>query len=89
MCYSSKYDGITNYRVDRMEAANVESETISQEAQDLLQDRDLTEYTEQVFKLYGGPAEDVMLEFDYSLIGVVYDKFGENTPIIRSNQGNE
>ena len=41
-------------------------------------------YTEQVFKMYGGQPVDVVLEFDAKLIGVVYDKFGEDTKMIRS-----
>lgn len=36
--------------------------------------------------MYGGPAVDVVLQFDRSLIGVVYDKFGEDTQMIRSGK---
>lgn len=43
-------------------------------------------YTEQVFKMYGGQLADVVLEFDDKLIGVVYDKFGEDTKMIRSGE---
>ena len=34
--------------------------------------------------MYGGRQVDVVLEFDDKLIGVVYDKFGEDTQMIRS-----
>ena len=39
-------------------------------------------YTEQAFKMFGGQLEDIVLEFDRSLIGVVYDRFGENTKMM-------
>ena len=33
--------------------------------------------------MYSGQLEDVVLEFEDGLIGVVFDKFGEGTPMIR------
>ena len=84
MCYSSKYDGICNYRVDRMESVEVEDEAVSLEA--VIWETDIAHYTEQVFKMYGGSQEYVKLEFDNSLIGAIYDKFGENTKMIRLNK---
>ena len=37
--------------------------------------------------MYGGNLEDVVLEFNEKLIGVVHDKFGENTKMIRTAPG--
>ena len=37
--------------------------------------------------MYGGETEDVVLEFNEKLIGVIHDKFGENTKMIRTAQG--
>lgn len=84
MCYSSKCGGICNYRVDRMDTVTIEDNPISEDA--MIHSKDIAEYTEQVFKMYGGPQEDIVLHFDHSLIGVVYDKFGENTKMIRINE---
>lgn len=39
---------------------------------------DIASYTELVFKMYGGKSEDVVLQFDDSIIGFIHDKFGEN-----------
>lgn len=83
MCYSPKYEAIVNYRVDRMDSVAVEEDSVCDAA--LLQETDLAEYTEQVFKMYNGPKEDVVLQFDQSLLGAVYDKFGEDTKVIRSS----
>ena len=83
--YSSRHDGTANYRVDRMEAVEVIEEDICEKAISL---RDsVSGYTEQAFKMYGGPSVAVELEFDDSLIGVVFDKFGENTPMRRGSNG--
>ena len=42
-----------------------------------------TGYTKQSFKMYDGDVEEVTLEFDSTLLGPVYDKFGEDTEIRR------
>jgi len=43
-------------------------------------------YTEQAFKMFGGQLEDIVLEFDRGLIGVVYDKFGESVKMMPSGE---
>jgi len=85
MCFSPKYDGICNYRVDRMENVEIVDEPVSEGA--VIHSSDVGEYTEQVFKMYGGAAVDCVLQFDESLIGVVYDKFGEDTPMMSAGKG--
>jgi len=81
MTYSEKYDGVTNYRVDRMEDVEVSEKPVCQKA--ILDDDDLAEYTKQAFKMYNGRVENVSLEFEESVLNAVYDKFGEGTPVIR------
>lgn len=86
MAYSSRHPECTaNYRVDRMDQVSViEDSTISEEA--LAKLNGIAGYTEQAFKMYSGELEDVMLQFDKSLIGPVMDKFGENTEILSVNE---
>ena len=79
--YSDRYDSTVTYRVDRMDGVTVAEEPISEKAVQLRQE--MAQYTEQVFKMYGGQLEDVVLEFEDTLVGVVFDKFGENTQMIR------
>ncbi|MBE6700480.1 MAG: WYL domain-containing transcriptional regulator [Ruminococcaceae bacterium] len=83
-CYSAKHDGTANYRVDRMTAVESIDEEISEKAQELRGEMGC--YTEQVFRMYGGDIENVTLELDDKLIGVIYDKFGEETKIIRTGE---
>ena len=82
MVYSAKHDGTANYRVDRMDHVEIVDEAISEKALALREGID--SYTEQAFKMYGGQLVDVVLEFDDKLIGVIYDKFGEDTKMIRA-----
>ena len=80
--YSTRHDSTANYRVDRMESVDVIEEAICDKAICL---RDsISGYTEQAFKMYGGPSVDIEIAFNDALIGVVYDKFGENTKMTRS-----
>ena len=45
----------------------------------------VAEYTEQVFKMFSGELEDVVIQFSKQLIGPVFDKFGEDTPMMAVN----
>lgn len=82
--YSAKHDGTANYRIDRMDSVEIIDEPVSQKALTLR--NEVAGYTERVFKMYGGQSVDLVIEFDDKLIGAVYDKFGENTKMIRTNE---
>ena len=79
MCFSSKYDGITNYRLDRMDHVEVIDTPVNEEA--IIHSADVPGFTNQAFSMYGGPTENAVLQFSDSLIGVVYDQFGEDTQL--------
>lgn len=79
-CYSSRHDSTSNYRVDRMDSVEVLEEPCGEKAISLR--NQVAQYTEQAFKMYGGEPTDVALEFKRSLIGAVYDRFGEDTKMI-------
>lgn len=85
-CYSSRHDSTSNYRVDRMDGVKVIEEPCCEKAIALRDE--VAAYTEQAFKMFGGQLEDVVLEFDRSLIGVVYDKFGESVKMMPSGDEN-
>ena len=83
-CYSSRHDSTSHYRVDRMDAVQIIDEPCCQKASDLR--NEVAAYTEQAFKMFSGQQEDVVLEFDRSIIGAVYDKFGEGIRMITSGE---
>ena len=83
-CYSSRHDSTSNYRVDRMDGVKIIEESCSPKALALRDE--VAAYTGQAFKMFGGRQEDVVLEFDRKLIGVVYDKFGESVQMLPSGE---
>ena len=83
-CYSSRHDSTSNYRVDRMDGVKIIDEPCCEKALALREE--VAAYTEQAFKMFGGQSEDVVLEFDRRLIGVVYDKFGESVKMLPSGE---
>ena len=85
-CYSSRHDSTSNYRVDRMDSVKIIEEPCCERAIALRDE--VATYTEQAFKMFSGQLEDVVLEFDRSLIGAVYDKFGEGVKMMPSGENN-
>ena len=79
VCYSSKHKKQLNYRVDRMDSTRVEAEAAAPEAA-ILADN-LTEYTKQAFRMFSGAPEKVTLQFDRSILGQIYDQFGEDVDV--------
>ena len=84
LCYSSRHQKTSTYRLDRMEAVQMLDEGISDTA--LALKNEIGPYTEQVFKMYAGEAVDIVIEFNDNLIGVVFDKFGERTNMMRCGE---
>lgn len=84
MCYSTKYEQIVSYRVDRMENVTVLETPACPQAQ--LPEQQIAAFTEQTFKMFGGETEEVTLRFSDELIGTVYDKFGEDTQMYRVDE---
>ena len=82
--YSSRHDSTSHYRVDRMDGVKIIDEPCSEKAIALRDE--VASYTEQAFKMFSGRQEDAVLEFDRSLIGAVYDKFGEGVKMIPSGE---
>ena len=83
-CYSSRHDSTSNYRVDRMDGVKIIEEPCCEKAVALRDE--VAAYTEQAFKMFSGQLEDVVLEFDRSVIGAVYDKFGEGVNMMASGE---
>ena len=82
--YSSRFDSTSNYRVDRMDGVKIVDEPCCEKAVALRDE--VSAYTEQAFKMFGGQPEDVVLEFQRGLIGVVYDRFGEGVKMLLSGE---
>jgi len=79
--YSKKYDHLVSYRVDRMDQTRFENEPISEVALSKIDGAGTL--VEEAFRMYLGEKKTVTLHFHDRLIGVMYDKFGEDLHISR------
>jgi len=70
--YYEKYNGITHFRVDKME--NIEITDQKSRSEEI----NIVEYTKKIFSMYGGEEETVKIQFDNSLLSVIIDRFGMN-----------
>lgn len=84
VAYSQKYQNSTNYRIDRMDTVEIEEDNICEEA--IIKKKKTESYTEQVFKMYNGESKTITLELEPNLLGVMYDKFGEDL-VVRHTDG--
>ena len=81
--YKEKYGKYTHYRVDKMES-------IELTAVDRVLDEkpfDLSAYSKTMFQMFGGEEAEVAVEFQNELVGVVFDRFGTDVPIIKKDEG--
>ncbi|MCD7804981.1 MAG: WYL domain-containing protein [Oscillospiraceae bacterium] len=83
--YSPKHDSTANYRIDRMEDVEILEDKICEKASELR--ASMSTYTGQVFKMYGGKPRTITIQFDPSLVGAVYDRFGEDTVMKQRKDG--
>ncbi len=82
LCYRSQpeYENhVKIFRTDRIADVSILDSELSKEGRKAV--RSLSNYPKQVFKMYGGQIRKVKLAFDESLIGVVYNKYGEDINI--------
>lgn len=81
VCYSTKYEHSVTYRVDRMDQVSTEDEPLSDVAMNYGEDP--AEAVEQAFRMFRGEQRSVTLRCHDRLMGILYDKFGENLPVTR------
>lgn len=79
--YKEKYESYTHYRVDKMEDINIiqEPRILSQKP------FDLSRYAQTTFQMFGGEETTVEIQFENQLVGVVFDRFGTDIPVIKKD----
>ncbi len=81
VAYSTERNKILHFRVDKMSSISVlpeSSETPNERF-------DIAEYTNRTFNMFGGEQEKMEILVHNSLIGVIIDRFGKNTGILKSD----
>jgi predicted DNA-binding transcriptional regulator YafY len=78
VAYYEKYGGMTNFRVDKMEAVSV----IDKPAHPCPEGFSLSDYLNSTFSMFSGETQEVKLRFHNSLVNAVVDRFGSDVRII-------
>lgn len=84
IAFYEKYGNLSHFRVDKMESIE-----ILKDLRHELPDNktfNLAEYSKKLFNMFGGEEENIRLQFDNSLIGVVLDRFGNNITIRKADE---
>ena len=87
ICYRAELEYANHvkvFRVDRIADIAVLDDIISKEAKRA--SKTIANYPKQVFKMYGGKIRKVRIAFDECLIGVMFNKFGEDISIKKSGK---
>ena len=82
IAYYPKYNDISHFRVDRMESIIILTEDIDSPPVNF----NTAEYSKKVFSMFGGEEQTVTMQFDNTLIGVVYDKFGKDVGVRKADE---
>lgn len=81
--YDCEMKIIKHYRVDKMLHIDLVEE--KREGKELFEKFDIAVYAKKMFGMYDGEIQNVKLECENRLAGVVIDRFGKNVQIIKLN----
>ena len=77
--YPDKHEGVTTYRIDRMEDVKIEETPIVEKKEFI--NFDIEKYRAQAFSMFGGKVQNVELQFNSEMLDDMYDKFGEDIDV--------
>ena len=80
--YKDKYGKYVHYRVDKMEKIELTDNNREMPEKTF----DLSQYAKSMFQMFNGEETEVSIQFENELVGVVYDRFGIDVPIIKSDE---
>ena len=79
VAYDPSSDLVRNYRIDRMNSVERVAEFVSKKVKEMR--KGISDVAASEFKMFSGELRDVTLRFDSSILGAVYDKFGEDIKV--------
>ncbi len=82
--FDSGADKIKHYRVDKMEKIRLIDE--KRDGAELFGEFNLARYAKSVFSMFGGEECSVKLSVDNKLVGVIIDRFGTDTFIVKESE---
>ena len=84
VAYDPSSDLVRNYRIDRMTSVEGGRAFISKKTKEMREN--VADLTGSEFKMFSGELREVTLRFDRSVLGAVYDKFGEDINVEKSGR---
>lgn len=75
--WSDKRQKVAVFRIDRMKVPVI----LRKKREPAPEDYDVRDYTDKVFRMYGGPEEQVTLVCDMEILDQVIDRFGEQVEL--------
>ena len=82
IAHYEKYDGVSHFRVDKMEGVEV----LEAPAHEFPKDFSLSEYLRSTFSMFSGAIDTVTMRFENSLINAVTDRFGRKISVARDDE---
>lgn len=79
LCYDDRHDGVSRYRIDKMENVEAEKEQRLHKAE--FENFDPETYRKQVVSMFGGELKKVKITFTKDMLGDIYDKYGTDIKI--------
>ena len=80
VAYDASDGKIKHYRVDKM--ANLSVLNLAREGKAQFREFDAAQYTRQLFGMFGGEVMRVTLEGKNEIVGVLFDRFGKDIPVV-------
>lgn len=79
LCYDDKHDGLSRYRIDRMDDVQIEEAPCLEK--DEFANFNVDTYRKQIFSMFGGELQEVEIQFDKDMLGDIFDRFGTDIKI--------
>lgn len=86
IAHDKEENKIKHFRVDKMGSIHILSGR-KREGGELFKSFDIADYANKTFSMFGGKEENVTIQFENHLIGVVMDRFGKEVSIRRRDDG--
>ena len=84
LAYDAAAGGLRHYRVDKM--AHISALEQPREGGAVFRALDMSQYSRQVFGMFGGQTQRVKLRFANHLAGAVVDRFGKDVMLLRDGE---
>ena len=84
IAYESDSDQLKHYRVDKMKSISLTDKP--REGRELMEHFDEAAYSRKLFGMYGGQDSHVTLVGRNEIVGVLFDRFGRDIPVIKIDE---